>query len=118
MAESVIANADDASLGDLTRLAQSFADAVEDGSIANRYETNQSFHVALANLCSNRELIKLVLDLRGYVPASPMSQWPDMVRARLSSAEHFDIIGAIGRGNAVKLKSLLATHIMQPGTEI
>ena len=56
MAKSIIANADPAKLQELTDLAHRFSEAVEAGSIADRYESNQNFHVALAQLCSNREL--------------------------------------------------------------
>nr|WP_281412785.1 FCD domain-containing protein [Rhizobium sp. P38BS-XIX] len=114
MVDSILAGANDDSLAELTELAGRFDTAVETGSIADRYETNQAFHVALAGLCANRELIKLVIDLRGYVPASPMSQWPDMARARLSSREHFLMIDAIRRQDAEGLKHVLAAHILQP----
>ncbi|MEI4482482.1 MULTISPECIES: GntR family transcriptional regulator [unclassified Phyllobacterium] len=114
MAESVVANRDTAKLKALHEAAQRFEEAIEKGGIAERYETNQVFHVALANFCSNQELIKLVIDLRGYVPASPMSQWPDMARARKSAREHFEIIEAIARGDIADLKRLLSIHILQP----
>ncbi len=117
MVDSIVSNANNEKLVELRHLAQRFDDAVENGSIPDRYETNQTFHVALANLCANRELIKLVIDLRGYVPASPMSQWPDMTRARLSSREHFDMIEAIRRGETEELKWLFKAHIMQPATD-
>ncbi|MDE1996725.1 MAG: FCD domain-containing protein, partial [Rhizobiaceae bacterium] len=87
----------------------------ENGGIADRYETNQIFHVALAELCANRELVKLVIELRGYVPASPMSQWPDMARARLSSREHFEMVDAISARDSDRLRQLFMAHIMQPG---
>jgi len=116
MADSIVANASAEKLTELTKLARRFDDAVENGSIAERYETNQTFHVAVANLCLNRELIKLVIDLRGYVPTSPMSQWPDMARARVSSREHFDMIDAIRRGSGEELKELFRRHIMHAST--
>lgn len=115
MVDSIVANADDEKLAELQELAKRFDDAVENGGIADRYETNQTFHVALANLCTNRELVKLVIDLRGYVPASPMSQWPDMARARLSSRDHFAMIEAIKASEGKELKRLFEAHIMQSG---
>ncbi|MCE6076823.1 FCD domain-containing protein [Agrobacterium vitis] len=114
MAPSIINNATTGNLEELSALAQRFQDAVENGSIADRYEQNQAFHVALAQLCSNREVVKLVVDLRGYVPAAPMSQWPDMARARLSSQEHFAMIDAIKAGDVDELKKLFEAHIAQP----
>jgi DNA-binding GntR family transcriptional regulator len=117
MADSVVVNADGPRIAELSRLAKRFDDAVESGSLAERYESNQDFHLALANLCANRELVKLVVDLRHYVPASPISQWPDLHRARLSSREHFSMIDAIQRGETEELKRLFALHILQPSTE-
>ncbi|TIX90557.1 GntR family transcriptional regulator [Rhizobium sp. P44RR-XXIV] len=116
MVQSIIENADDEKLAELGGLAERFDYAVENGSVADRYESNQLFHVALAALCTNRELVKLIIDLRGYVPASPMSQWPDMARARLSSREHFEMIEAIRKREGTELKRLFKAHIVQPGS--
>jgi DNA-binding GntR family transcriptional regulator len=117
MADSIVANANIETLAELSELAERFDYAVENGSVADRYKTNQTFHVALANLCANRELIKLVVDMRGYVPASPMSQWPDMARARLSSREHFEMIESIRRRESDELKRLFRAHILQPAAD-
>jgi len=114
MAEDIISNSDTEKLDAIRELAIRFEDAVENGGIAERYETNQLFHVALAELCSNLELVKLVIDMRGYVAASPMSQWPDMARARQSAREHFWMINAILDKDVAELKRLFSTHIIQP----
>ncbi|MGV1761001.1 GntR family transcriptional regulator [Rhizobium sp. A22-96] len=117
MVDSIMENASDEKLAELEDLARRFDYAVENGSVADRYEANQIFHVALADLCTNRELVKLIIDLRGYVPAFPMSQWPDMARARLSSREHFEMIEAIRKRESAELKRLFKEHIVQPGSD-
>ena len=117
MVDSIMENANGEKLAELREFARRFDHAVENGSVADRYESNQIFHVALASLCTNRELVKLIIDLRGYVPASPMSQWPDMARARLSSREHFAMIEAIRNGEGAELRRLFKVHIIPPGSD-
>lgn len=112
MAPSVIENADAEALEKLSSLASAFRIAVEQGSVADRYETNFVFHEALTKLCFNRELASLVIELRGYSPATPVSQWPTHARAMKSADEHFAMVDAIRNRDTSELKRLFKIHII------
>jgi DNA-binding GntR family transcriptional regulator len=99
---------------DLRRLANAFAEAVKHGDVAEKYETNRAFHVRLTELCSNRELAKLALAVRGDLPTTPIVQWRSQDRIERSCQEHSEIVEALARRDAAKLKALIVRHIRQP----
>jgi DNA-binding GntR family transcriptional regulator len=101
-------------IADLRRLAGLFAKAMKHGDAAEKYETNRAFHVRLTELCSNRELAKLALAVRGDLPATPMVQWHSQARIERSCREHLEIVEALARRDVATLKALIARHIRQP----
>jgi DNA-binding GntR family transcriptional regulator len=101
-------------IADLRRLAGLFAKAMKHGDAAEKYETNRAFHVRLTELCSNRELAKLALAVRGDLPATPMVQWHSQARIERSCREHMEIVEALAQRDIATLKALIARHIRQP----
>lgn len=101
----------------LRRLADAFAAAVRHGDIAEKYETNRAFHVRLTELCSNRELAKLALTVRGDLPTTPIAQWRSQARIEQSCQEHLLMVEALARRDTAKLKALITLHIRQPETK-
>jgi len=111
---SVIERATAADIADLKRLAERFAASTRYGDAAEKYNANRAFHVRLTELCENRELAKLALDIRGHLPATPIAQWRSQARIERSCAEHFLMIEALGARDASRLAHLIAVHIRQP----
>ena len=68
-------------LDELTVAAGRFRDAVATGT----YEANHQFHLTLTGLCANRELVSLIIDLGGNLPATRLRQWQSVERAQKSA---------------------------------
>jgi DNA-binding GntR family transcriptional regulator len=116
-AESIVEHVTDKDIRDLRRLAAAFAAAVKAGDALRRYSANRTFHVRLTGLCANKELVKLVLALRGDLPTTPLMQWSSQARIEQSAREHAAMIDALVRRDARRLASLMALHIRQPAAK-
>jgi DNA-binding GntR family transcriptional regulator len=118
-ADSIVANADPTAIERLAVLARRFDELILTGTILEQYETNLAFHRALLGLCANRELAKLVSDLRGRTGSSaPASQWRTRARIEQSACEHHAMVDALAARDAAGLKQILALHIRQPMTPV
>jgi DNA-binding GntR family transcriptional regulator len=111
---SVVELATAADIDDLKRLAEKFARSIRHGDAAERYYANRAFHVRLTEICGNRELAKLAIEVRGHLPATPIAQWRSQVQIERSCAEHFMMVDALAARDAAKLMHLLTIHIRQP----
>ena len=111
---SIVDQATENDIADLKRLAERFAVSVRRGDAAEKYNANRAFHVRLTQLCQNRELVKLALDVRGHLPATPIAQWRSQARIERSCEEHFMMIEALSARDIARLKHLIAIHIRQP----
>ena len=111
---SIVDQATENDIADLKRLAELFAVSVRRGDAAEKYNANRAFHVRLTQLCQNRELVKLALDVRGYLPATPIAQWRSQARIERSCEEHFMMIEALSARDIARLTHLIAIHIRQP----
>jgi DNA-binding GntR family transcriptional regulator len=111
---SIVDQATENDIADLKRLAELFAVSVRRGDAAEKYNANRAFHVRLTQLCQNRELVKLALDVRGHLPATPIAQWRSQARIERSCEEHFMMIEALSARDIARLKHLIAIHIRQP----
>jgi DNA-binding GntR family transcriptional regulator len=113
-AAAVVDRATQKDIRDLRQLASAFVTAVKRGSIAERYATNRAFHVRLTELCDNRELVKLVLALRGDLPTTPIMQWSTQARIEQSAREHIEMVDALAQKDAKRLARCIGLHIRQP----
>jgi DNA-binding GntR family transcriptional regulator len=111
---SIVDQATENDIADLKRLAERFAVSVRRGDAAEKYNANRAFHVRLTQLCQNRELVKLALDVRGHLPATPIAQWRSQARIERSCEEHFMMIEALSARDIARLTHLIAIHIRQP----
>lgn len=111
---SIVEQATENDIADLKRLAERFAVSIRHGDAAEKYNANRAFHVRLTELCENRELVKLALDVRGHLPATPIAQWRSQARIERSCEEHFLMIDALAARDIARLKHLVAIHIRQP----
>lgn len=112
-ADTIIDNADASAIGALRALAQRFSDLVFDGTLLEQYEANIAFHVRMAQLCANRELAGLILEIRGRGPSAPLEQWKTRARIEQSNQEHFQMIDALAARDLPRLKALIRAHILQ-----
>jgi DNA-binding GntR family transcriptional regulator len=111
---SVVELATATDIDDLNRLAERFASSIRHGDAAEKYHTNRAFHVRLTEICGNRELAKLALEIRGHLPTTPIAQWRSQAQIERSSAEHFMMVEALAARDAAKLVHLLTIHIRRP----
>ena len=111
---SIVEQATENDIADLKRLAERFAISIRHGDAAEKYNANRAYHVRLTQLCGNRELVKLALDVRGHLPATPIAQWRSQARIERSCEEHFLMIDALVARDIARLKHLVAIHIRQP----
>jgi DNA-binding GntR family transcriptional regulator len=109
----MIRNAKPADLSELRALAERFAELVLTGTVLEQYEANIAFHVRLLKLCSNRELINMVLELRSRGPSAPATQWKTRARIEQSGREHFLMIDALKARDAAELRRIITAHIRQ-----
>jgi DNA-binding GntR family transcriptional regulator len=116
--DSIVANADSAAIENLAALARRFDELILTGTILEQYEMNLGFHRALLGLCANRELAKLVGDLRSRTSSAPASQWRTRARIEQSAREHHAMVDALAARDATGLKRILALHIRQPMTPV
>lgn len=112
---SIVERATHADIDQLTRLAERFLVATRHGDASEKYEANRSFHIFLTQLCANRELANLALEVRGHFPSTPINQWRSQARLEQSAEEHFLMIQALSDKDTKKLQELLRLHILQPG---
>lgn len=116
-APGIVAAATEADIADLRALATRFAACIRDGDAAQKFTANRDFHVRLTELCPNRELAKLALDVRGNIPTTPVVQWWTQARIERSAEEHFQIVDAIAARDAAELTRLIGLHILQPDSK-
>jgi DNA-binding GntR family transcriptional regulator len=112
-APDLVAHITPAGVKGLRALAERFAGLLHEGSLLEQYEANLAFHAAMYDVCSNRELVSLIEDLRGRAPSAPATQWWTRARVEQSAREHFQIVAAIEVRDATRLKKIIAAHIKQ-----
>jgi DNA-binding GntR family transcriptional regulator len=113
-AASIVERATNDDIRDLRRLARAFIAAVKRGGAAERYATNRAFHVRLTELCDNGALVKLVLTLRGDLPATPMMQWSTQAHIERSAREHIEMVEALAERDPERLAKCITRHIRPP----
>ncbi|MFI5013931.1 MAG: GntR family transcriptional regulator [Hyphomicrobiales bacterium] len=113
-AEGVVASATPEAIARVGRLARRFAELVPHGTLLEQYEANIAFHVALLGLCTNRELVNVVMELRSRGSSAPAGQWKTKARIERSAREHLEMLAALEARDAAGLRRLIALHIRQP----
>jgi DNA-binding GntR family transcriptional regulator len=114
--DSIVANADPTAVNRLDALARRFDELILTGTLLEQYETNLAFHRELLSLCANRELAKLVNELRSRTSSAPAGQWRTRARIEQSAREHHAMVKALAASDALRLREILSLHIRQPGT--
>jgi DNA-binding GntR family transcriptional regulator len=112
-AVEVIANATSQHVDRLQEEADRFASLLNDGTLMQQYETNLAFHAAMYDMCSNKELIGLIQELRARTPAGVVTEWMTRARIEQSAEEHFAMVAAIRAGDLADLQRILRAHIVQ-----
>lgn len=94
-------------------LAERFQALLMNGTLLEQYEVNLAFHAAINDVCTNRELVKLIGDMRSITPSAPATQWSTHARIEISAREHFEMVDALEQRNAAALQAVIAKHISQ-----
>jgi DNA-binding GntR family transcriptional regulator len=118
VADSIVHHATPAAIAELDALARRFEDLLPHGTLIELYEANLAFHQTLLRLSGNRELVRLVGDLRGRTSSAPASQWRTHARIEQSAREHKEMVRAIAAGDAPRLRTIIDLHIRQPPRDI
>lgn len=100
-------------LRELRALAERFEQLLRTGTVLEQYEVNVAFHKALYELCSNSELVNLIIELRRRSPSAPADQWRTWERIEKSAREHFELLDALEARDLPTAKRVLAAHILQ-----
>jgi DNA-binding GntR family transcriptional regulator len=112
-AADLMPNVSDAKVAQLRALAERFEQLVQTGTLLQQYEVNLRFHEVLYDMCSNRELVALIQDMRGRAIAAPATQWMTRARIEKSVREHFDIVAALQARDTRRLQKIIREHVLQ-----
>lgn len=112
-AELIAENATPADARELRKLAKRFDDLLPGGTVTEQYEANLAFHRRMLAICTNRELVELIMQIRRRGPSAPIFQWKTRARMEQSSREHFAMVDAIEANQPARLQKVLRAHIQQ-----
>jgi len=111
-AEDLMPRMDEAALAELTGCAQRFADSLTTGTVAEQEAANHEFHAVMLRYCSNRELVRLIFDLRSRLPLNVTRQRNTSTLLARAAADHFAIIECLRARDMERLAPLLHRHVM------
>ena len=112
-AELIHENVAAADLRELRRLAKRFDALLASGTVFEQYDANIAFHRRLLAMCSNHELVELIMEIRRRGPSAPIFQWKTHARMEQSSREHLAMVDALEAGQLARFQKLLREHIQQ-----
>ena len=112
-AELVYQHATPADVRELRRLAKRFEALLPGGTVFEQYDANIAFHVRWLEVCSNRELRELIMEIRRRGPSAPIFQWKSRARIEQSSREHLAMVDALEERQLARLQKLVREHIHQ-----
>ena len=97
----------------LLALARAFEAAIETATVPGLDAANHRFHRALAALCGNPALERLINELRERTKPRGWQHWKTVSHSRKSAADHLAMVDALGRSDADGLRGIVATHILR-----
>lgn len=112
-AADLMPNVTDAKVRRLRALAERFASQILTGTLLEQYEVNLEFHAVLFDMCSNRELVNVIQDMRSRSVAAPAAQWMTRARIEKSMHEHFKIVDALDARDVQRLQAIIGEHVLQ-----
>lgn len=116
-APAIVAAIDPATLARLRDLAEQFGVAVREGTRADQSRVNAEFHHVLYHLSGNPVLEELIWNLRDRGRGSNLSVWASHDSLLRSDSDHREMLEAIEAGDAARLASLIASHILKDAPE-
>jgi DNA-binding GntR family transcriptional regulator len=112
-AELICEHATAADVRELRRLAKRFDALLPGGTVFEQYDANVAFHVRWLDICPNRELAELIMEIRRRGPSAPIFQWKSHARMEQSSREHVAMVDALEDRQLARLQKLVREHIQQ-----
>ncbi|MDQ8032420.1 transcriptional regulator [Bordetella genomosp. 1] len=95
------------------QLAERFNGLLKTGTLLEQYEVNLAFHAAVYDMCRNRELAALILEMRSRGPSAVAREWVTHARIEKSAREHFEMVEAIEANDVKRLQKVITAHINQ-----
>jgi DNA-binding GntR family transcriptional regulator len=114
-ATQVIDLIDEPVLQGMQAAAVAFEVALETGDPAEQDAFNRQFHAHMLSKCPNREIVKLLFDLRSRVPVWVIRQRNTHAILRRSALQHFEIIELIRKKDVQALRTLMRAHNLTLG---
>ncbi len=112
-AADLMPNVTAAKIRPIRALAERFAKLLQTGTLLEQYEVNMAFHAAMYDLCSNRELVSRIFEIRARGPVAPAKEWATCARIEISAQEHFDMIDALEARDTKRLQKIIRAHVGQ-----
>lgn len=100
------------SIARMQAAAESFSEAVANGTSAEREEANRTFHHEMLRSCANRDLVDLIFDLRDRIPVSVQREKYSTTMLQRSAEEHFEMIELLRSGDRTALGTLVRKHAL------
>jgi DNA-binding GntR family transcriptional regulator len=110
--ESIFEHVDAIDLDKLRELAQSFSDSLTNGTTNDQEETNRAFHAELLQCCPNRDLVKMIFDLRDRVPIGVRRESNTATMLAKSAQDHVDMITHLSNRDLPALLALVRRHVL------
>jgi len=102
----------EADLERLDQAARRFADAVARGTVDDQETANHEFHQLLLKAAPNREMVKLVMELRWRERLGLGTRRNTAQLLARDQSEHFELVDCLRRRDVDQFSELLRRHIL------
>ena len=92
--------------------AESFSDAVANGTFLDQEQANRGFHLEMLRLCPNRDLVEMIFDLRNRIPIAVQRERYNTTFLQRSAQEHFEIVELLLKNDQPSLAALVRRHAL------
>ncbi len=116
-AAMVIHRLEEATLAAMAAQAERYRVALDEGTVEEHEEANLEFHRLMLSPCPNRELVKLLFDLRTRVPVAVTRRRNSLGVLRRAAEHHFEMVRLIRAGDLPALQRLMREHNLSPSPE-
>lgn len=114
-AQSIVENASEKDVAELTALAENFKGLTYEGTMLDLNVANLAFHKKLFSLCSNKSLIELIMEVQQRGPAAPVTRWQSFAQLDKAANDHFLIVDKVREEDVEALKAAIKSHISDRG---
>lgn len=102
-----------AELDRLDHLARQLRAAIDDGDLERQVESNNAFHLAVAQASRSTRLVKMIVDYRAYFLDPHVLRRYDRAAMLRSHEQHEAIVTALRAGDGEAAEQLVRTHFQE-----